>query len=192
MAHYSNTYKKHVKRKAHIFREFCTNITRVTILELPTIWLRKRVQLDWYSCYRPQMWFIFNLRGTEAIQKSTQRHQGQHMVKNAITFIEIWGHHGKTSKGTAMGLREIWGLDWCINNPHKPKGCEYEHEMSNAACINHWGMSPKNGNNRNYIFMGNTNKFKNGPWFMEDDLCNKLTCIINGCGAGYRDVSVQC
>ena len=32
------------------------------------------------------------------------------MVTHTITFIEIWGHQGKTSKGHGNGLRDILGL----------------------------------------------------------------------------------
>ena len=44
--------------------------------------------------------------------------KGQHMVNNTITFIEIWGPQGKTSKGHGHGLGgrcEICGLSM---NPH--------------------------------------------------------------------------
>ena len=71
------------------------------------------------SC-RPQILF-FKFKGhwghLRKVLKGTKANTW--LIKHTTTFIEIWGHQGKTSKGAGNGLRglhEIWGLLSCIKN----------------------------------------------------------------------------
>ena len=65
------------------------------------------------QCYAGLTFCFFNLRVMRPLRKVLKRHQGQHMVKNTITLIEICWHQDKTSKGHGHGrggLRELWDL----------------------------------------------------------------------------------
>ena len=56
-------------------------------------------------------WDVLSQANFGAKSKCTKRHQGQHMVKNTMKLITIWGHQGKTSKGhgnSLDGLCAMW------------------------------------------------------------------------------------